>query len=259
LSLEEVSGGVPARDFPGSFWALEDGGNPAALYLVDFATGGIRAALNLPGATNTDWEDLASDGTFLYLADIGDNQAERGSVRIYRIPEPTSAQLSFTPGDTLNWTPSELQMRRFVYPDGPRDAESLVAVPFSDDVLVITLNPFVREEAPKSPGEIMDRLNEITFNAALSAELRAVAFVQKLLDEGMLKETARGRYRRLRMHAITADGHLSDLSMASKFATDWAFLTGLRDRGRKAADAWLAAHLKSVGVESTVDLRAEFL
>jgi NTE family protein len=47
--------------------------------------------------------------------------------------------------------------------------------------------------------------------------------------------------------------------MASKFATDWAFLTGLRDRGRKAADAWVAAHLKSVGVESTVDLRAEFL
>jgi hypothetical protein len=138
LALKEVSGGVPARDFPSCFWALEDGGNPAALYLVDFATGAVRAALNLPGANNTDWEDLASDGTFLYLADIGDNQAERGSVRIYRLPEPTSAQLSFTPGDTLNWTPSELQMRRFEYPDGPRDAESLVAVPFSDDVLIIT-------------------------------------------------------------------------------------------------------------------------
>ena len=138
LVLEEVSGGVPARDFPGCFWALEDGGNPAALYLIDFATGALRATLNLTGATNTDWEDLASDGTFLYLADIGDNQAERGFVRIYRLPEPTSAQLNVTPGDTLNWTPSELQMRRFVYPDGPRDAESLVAVPFSDDILVIT-------------------------------------------------------------------------------------------------------------------------
>lgn len=138
LVLEEVSGGVPARDFPGCFWALEDGGNPAALYLIDFATGALRATLNLSGATNTDWEDLASDGTYLYLADIGDNQAERESVCIYRLPEPTSAQLSFTPGDTLIWSPSELQMRRFVYPDGPRDAESLVAVPFSDDILVIT-------------------------------------------------------------------------------------------------------------------------
>ena len=135
----------------------------------------------------------------------------------------------------------------------------LVYADTPDDVLVVTLNPFVRDEAPKSPSEIMDRLNEITFNAALSAELRAVAFVQKLLDEGMLKETARGRYRRLHIHAITADGHLRDLSMASKFTTDWAFLTGLRDRGRLAADAWLAEHLTSVGVKSTVDLKAEFL
>lgn len=128
-----------------------------------------------------------------------------------------------------------------------------------DDVMVVSLNPFVREDLPKTPGEIMDRLNEITFNAALSAELRAVAFVQKLLDEGLLKDTAKGRYRRVFMHAITADGHLTDLTMASKFNTDWAFLTGLRDRGRKAADAWLESNLKFVGVKSSVDLKAEFL
>ncbi len=128
-----------------------------------------------------------------------------------------------------------------------------------DDVLLVGLNPFAREDTPKTPGEIMDRLNEITFNAALSAELRAIAFVQKLLDEGLLKDNARGRYRRMFMHAITADGHLSDLTMASKFNTDWGFLTGLRDRGRKAADDWLAQHLKSVGVQSSVDLKAEFL
>jgi len=128
-----------------------------------------------------------------------------------------------------------------------------------DDVMVVTLNPFVREDLPKTPGEIMDRLNEITFNAALSAELRAVAFVQKLLDEGLLKDNAKGRYRRIFMHAITADGCLTDLTMASKFNTDWAFLTGLRDRGRKAADEWLEANLKFVGVKSSVDLKAEFL
>lgn len=128
-----------------------------------------------------------------------------------------------------------------------------------DDVLVVSLNPFERKETPKTPAEIMDRLNEITFNAALSAELRAVAFVQKLLDEGLLKDTARGRYRRMHMHAITADGYLGDLTMASKFNTDWGFLTGLRDRGRKAADAWLDANLKFVGVQSSVDLKAEFL
>lgn len=128
-----------------------------------------------------------------------------------------------------------------------------------DDVLLVSLNPFERKDVPKSPAEIMDRLNEITFNAALSAELRAIAFVQKLLDEGLLKDTARGRYRRMHMHAITADGHLSDLTMASKFSTDWGFLTNLRDRGRKAADAWLDTNLKFVGVDSSVDLKAEFL
>lgn len=128
-----------------------------------------------------------------------------------------------------------------------------------DDLLLVTLNPFAREDLPKTPGEIMDRLNEITFNAALSAELRAIAFVQKLLDEGLLKDTAKGRYRRMFMHAITADGRLQELSMASKFNTDWAFLSDLRERGRQAAEEWLEANLKFVGVQSSVDLKAEFL
>ncbi|WP_245863765.1 patatin-like phospholipase family protein [Caulobacter mirabilis] len=128
-----------------------------------------------------------------------------------------------------------------------------------NDLLIVALNPFIREDLPKTPSEIMDRLNEITFNAALSAELRAVAFVQKLLDDGLLKENARGRYRRMFVHAIGADGRLSDLTMATKFKTDWSFLTDLRERGRQAADDWLAKNLKSVGVQSSVDLKAEFL
>ena len=127
-----------------------------------------------------------------------------------------------------------------------------------DDILVVTLNPFVREETPKTPGEIMDRLNEITFNAALASELRAIAFVQKLLDEGLLKDNARGRYRRMLLHAITADKPLADLSLASKFDTEWSFLTDLKARGRKAADAWLGDCLTKVGVSSSLDLRVGF-
>ncbi|WP_426011210.1 patatin-like phospholipase family protein [Caulobacter sp. DWR2-3-1b2] len=127
-----------------------------------------------------------------------------------------------------------------------------------DDILLVSLNPFVRDETPKTPGEIMDRLNEITFNAALASELRAIGFVQKLLDEGLLKDTARGRYRRMLMHAITADKALADLSLGSKFDTEWSFLTDLRDRGRKAADAWLGNHLTKVGVSSSLDLKNGF-
>ena len=124
-----------------------------------------------------------------------------------------------------------------------------------DDILLVSLNPFVREDTPKTPGEIMDRLNEITFNAALGAELRAIGFVQKLLDEGLLKDNARGRYRRMLIHAITADGPLADLSMASKFNTEWSFLEDLKARGRAAAEAWLEADRANLGVRSSIDLQ----
>jgi NTE family protein len=124
-----------------------------------------------------------------------------------------------------------------------------------DDILIVSLNPFARAAAPKTPGEIMDRLNEISFNATLSSELRAIAFVQKLLDEDMLKDEARDRYRRMLVHGIGADGVLDDLSLASKSDTDWDFLKSLRDRGRKAAEAWLAKDFQDVGVRSSLDFK----
>ena len=82
--------------------------------------------------------------------------------------------------------------------------------------------------------------------------------MQKLLDEGLLKDTARGRYRKMLMHAITADKALADLSAGSKFDTEWGFLTDLRERGRKAADDWLGHCLTKVGVSSSLDLRNGF-
>lgn len=127
-----------------------------------------------------------------------------------------------------------------------------------DDILIVSLNPFVRDETPKSPGEIMDRLNEITFNASLASELRAIGFVQKLLDEGLLKDTAKGRYRKMLIHAITADGPLSDLSLSTKFNTEWSFLLDLKARGRTAAQTWLDDCGTSIGVKSSVDLKAGF-
>jgi NTE family protein len=131
--------------------------------------------------------------------------------------------------------------------------------PTPSDILLINLNPFVREKTPKTPGEILDRLNEISFNAPLVAELRAVAFVQKLIGERQLKEEALERYRNMLIHAIDADRWLRDLTMDSKFDTEWNFLIELRDRGRRAADAWLEKGLADVGVRSSVDLRGDYL
>ena len=78
------------------------------------------------------------------------------------------------------------------------------------------LNPFEPDETPRDADVIVDRLNEIVFNAPLVAELRAVAFVQDLIEAGRLNQTGDDGYRKLRMHAIEADTHLSDLPLRSK-------------------------------------------
>ncbi|MGZ3277480.1 MAG: patatin-like phospholipase family protein [Caulobacteraceae bacterium] len=125
------------------------------------------------------------------------------------------------------------------------------------DVLLCLLNPLDANRTPKTTSEIMDRLNEITFNASVAAELRAVAVVQDLIKRGHLK--AGPGYMALRFHMISADGRLGDLKLPSKFNTDWTFLQDLKKRGRSAAEEWLKEHLDQVGEQSTVDLGKAFL
>ena len=102
---------------------------------------------------------------------------------------------------------------------------------------------FRRKPAPPTaPGDIMDRLNEVVFNAPLVAELRAVAFVQDLIEQGLLTPSAQVRYHNVLMHAIEADHWLGDLSLGSKFNTEWTFLNDLKTRGRAAAQEWLESY-----------------
>lgn len=129
----------------------------------------------------------------------------------------------------------------------------------SRDVIILHINPITRENLPKLANEIHDRVNEITFNSSLMKELRAVAFVQKLLDDGMIKDEYRDRFKHVLIHSVRADQALKNMSVATKFCMDWGFLTELRDRGRAAADDWLNANHDSLGVRSSVDVRAEYL
>ena len=129
----------------------------------------------------------------------------------------------------------------------------------SRDVVIVHINPIERPGPPTLPHEISNRMNEITFNSALLKEMRAIAFVHKLLDEGWLKDEFRDRLKYVLIHSIRADTALCDLSVASKFANDWPFLTMLRDRGRASAAEWLARNYPDLGVRSTVDVRKEFL
>ena len=127
------------------------------------------------------------------------------------------------------------------------------------DLLVVMINPLVRDKVPRTPSEILDRLNEITFNSALISEMRAIAFVQKLLGEGWIKRAFESKLKNMLVHAVRADGIMSGLGSETKFTTAMPFLLDLRDRGREAAGAWLDENLKYVGNQSSVDVRRTFL
>ncbi|WP_428421228.1 patatin-like phospholipase family protein [Methylibium sp.] len=124
------------------------------------------------------------------------------------------------------------------------------------DILLVKINPLQHEGTPTRSVEIMDRLSEITFNASLVAEMRAIAFVSRLVREGKLEP---GRYKDLRLHMIADDDGLAPFNASSKFNTDRVFLDGLFDLGRRAADQWLKQHRNDIGVRSTLDLERSFL
>lgn len=124
----------------------------------------------------------------------------------------------------------------------------------TEDVLLVQINPVVREGTPKSANEIQNRIDEITFNAGLLREFRSIAFVKELIAAGRLPH---GEYRDIRMHRIDADEAFKDLSASSKVNAEWAFLAYLRDLGRSAASDWLEENYDAVGSRATLDLSGE--
>jgi NTE family protein len=124
------------------------------------------------------------------------------------------------------------------------------------DIVLIKINPLERPGTPDTPEEIADRINEITFNAGLVSEMRAIGFVQKLIEEGRLTTEA---YKDLRLHMVADDKGLAPLHPSSKLNTDRRFIEGLHALGRAAAETWMAHKRPLVGVESTLDLKGTFL
>ncbi len=124
-----------------------------------------------------------------------------------------------------------------------------------DDVVIININPLERDDLPVTPKQIQNRINEISFNSSLLRELRAIEFVQRLLDEGTLKE---GRKSRVRVHMIADDDLMAQLSVATKLVPNPVVIATLREAGEKAAEAFLSEHKDKIGKESSVDLPAMF-
>ena len=124
------------------------------------------------------------------------------------------------------------------------------------DILLVKINPLVRPELPDTADEIAERINEIGFNSALVGEMRAIAFVQKLVAEGLLDP---GRYRGLRLHMVADEDRLARFPPASKLDTDIGFLRTLHGLGVAAAELWLTRHRGDIGHRSTLDPRKTFL
>jgi NTE family protein len=129
----------------------------------------------------------------------------------------------------------------------------------SRDLIILHINPIERPGVPRLPHEIENRLNEITFNSSLIKELRAIAFVQKLLADGWVRREFRPRLKDVLMHSVRADEALRDLPSAGEASLDWAYLEDLHRRGWASGSAWLARNFRHLGRRSSVDLRKEFL
>jgi NTE family protein len=124
------------------------------------------------------------------------------------------------------------------------------------DVVLVQVNPVQRETTPTTMPEINDRLNEITFNATLMREMRAIAFVTELVDAGRLDP---GRYKRLYMHRVDVPSEMRSLTASSKFNAEWDFIAYLRDLGRRQASEWIEANIDAIGVQSTVNIESDYL
>jgi hypothetical protein len=126
----ELSGLVASAAQPGILWSHNDSGDRARVFALR-TDGSLVAALDVPGAEAVDWEDLAvgPDGDLL-LGDVGDNRSARGSIDVYRVPEP---RLADGPATTAPAT-----RLRLTYPDGGHDAETLLADRRTGEVVVVT-------------------------------------------------------------------------------------------------------------------------
>lgn len=129
----------------------------------------------------------------------------------------------------------------------------------SRDVVLVEVDPPFRDGVPRSNAEIADRLNEITFGGALMAEMRAIAFVQDLIDQGAFAPEFSRRFKRLLVHSIADAASLAPLGSVSKFNIEPDFLDHLFNLGRGAGTKWLASTFDTVGVQSSIDIHARFL
>ena len=126
----------------------------------------------------------------------------------------------------------------------------------SPDVVIVQINPVEREGTPQTTAEILNRLNEITFNSSLIRELRAIGFVQKLIKDDMLHGDHISRLKLMHIHMIGAEAHMKEFGASSKMNSDPEFLGYLKELGRSQADKWLETTFDQVGKRTSIDIKS---
>lgn len=189
---------------------------------------------------------------------ISATSVETGRIRVFRREELTEGALLASTALPLLFHAAEVEGAH--YWDGGFVGNPALFPLFyeceTQDIVIVQINPLKRDTVPKSVFEIQDRMSEIAFNASLASELRAVHFVNRLIQKGALD---RDRYHPVLIHVIESEDEMRKLGSATKFLIEPQFLKRLFDLGRESAESWLATGLSSVGRESSVDLKDRFL
>lgn len=167
-NMREASGLTASTGHPGAYWLHNDSGNDPELFLID-ATGDAKMRVRVQGAPNRDWEDIAQRGDTLFIAETGDNDSRWDTVYVHAVIEPK------TPTDSAAAIVASFPFR---YPDGPRDAETLLIDPISGDWFIVTKREdrsrLYRYPAPQRPGVLVtvERMSvEFGFRLAVAGDV----------------------------------------------------------------------------------------
>ena len=135
-AIVEASGIVASHSQTGIYWVHNDSGDTARIFAID-TTGKTRATYNLTGISATDFEDIAigpgpvANVRYLYIGDIGDNARARSHVSVLRVPEP------IVPASPATIELGGIDVLNFNYPNGARNAESLLVHPRTAEITII--------------------------------------------------------------------------------------------------------------------------
>jgi NTE family protein len=124
------------------------------------------------------------------------------------------------------------------------------------DIMLVQINPVARREAPRTTAAIQDRVSELTFNASLLTQMRAIDFINRLVAEGAVSHPG---CKAVRVHRIDGGPAMEDLPAASRGSPDAAMIARLFRTGQEAAAGWLQHHYAAIGHHGTVDIRRDYL